>query len=356
MAWDWNKSGRVDSFEFEKISCKDLNVSLGSLECSVVKGTLHYSYYSQLKVSGELEVVNAPSSMSEQEYLIRIWYCPKLDGQERKIELGTFYFTAELHYENGMYKGKISLKSTIARHIDDTTIKKWTLHKNKTVSSCFKNVFKSLGGWPKIDGIRDRKIDKTFIFDVGVAPITILEYLADYCGGEINVDTHGRTVLQNYVSPSNKKNNISHYVVADTTSVIQAGLDISNSIKDIPNRVVCAYEETRGKKKVIHIGKAALAPNEARSHKNTGRWITAYYSISNCKKPYQKNLQAQAKKYLKSLNNKKVYYEFDTYYQPIEIGEVIQLKYDNIVVNGLVSDIDLSLSVGANMRVKIRKV
>ena len=88
----------------------------------------------------------------------------------------------------------------------------------------------------------------------------------------------------------------------------------------------------------------------------TGRWITTYYSISNCKKPYKKNLQAQAKKYLKSLNNKKVYYEFDTYYQPIEIGEVIQLKYDKIVVNGLVSDIDLSLSVGANMRVKIRKV
>ena len=80
------------------------------------------------------------------------------------------------------------------------------------------------------------------------------------------------------------------------------------------------------------------------------------YCILNCKKPYKKNLQAQAKKYLKSLNNKKVYYEFDTYYQPIEIGEVIQLKYDNIVVNGLVSDIDLSLSVGANMRVKIRKV
>lgn len=356
MAWDWNKSGRIDSFEFEKISCKDLNTSLGMMECSVVGGTLHYSYYSQLKVSGELEVIDAPSSMSEEEYLIRVWYCPTLDSVKQRIELGTFYFTANLHYENGMYKGKISLRSTLARHIDDTTIKKWTLNKNKKVSSCFKNVFKSLGGWGCIDGIRDKKIEKTFIFDVGTAPIDILEYLADYCGGELMADTHGRTVLQNYVSPSNKKKNIAHYVVADTTSVIQSGLDISNSIKDIPNRVVCVYEETKNKKKVIYTGKAALAPNEARSHKNTGRWITMYYSISNCKKPYKKNLQAKAKKYLKKLNHKQIYFEFDTYYQPIEIGEVIQLKYDNITVNGLVSDIDLSLAVGANMHVKIRKV
>lgn len=59
---------------------------------------------------------------------------------------------------------------------------------------------------------------------------------------------------------------------------------------------------------------------------------------------------------MKSLNHKTIYYEFETYYQPIEIGEVIQLKYDNITVNGLVTDIELNLTIGAPMRVKIRKV
>lgn len=72
MAWSWNRSGRIDNFKFEKISAKNLNTSLGALDCLVTGGTLNYSYYSNTKVSGTLDVVNARSSMSEDEYLIRI--------------------------------------------------------------------------------------------------------------------------------------------------------------------------------------------------------------------------------------------------------------------------------------------
>ncbi len=72
MAWDWNQSGRVDHFEFEKVSCKDINTTLGNLECLVTGGTLSFSYNSDLKVTGNLNVIQAPSNMQEQEYLIRI--------------------------------------------------------------------------------------------------------------------------------------------------------------------------------------------------------------------------------------------------------------------------------------------
>ncbi len=124
MAWDWNQSGRIDTFEFEKVSCTNIDTTLGKLECSVIGGTLTFSYYSDLKVSGTLDVIDAPSSMQEDEYLIRIWYCPSLLGESKRIELGTFYFTANLHYENGMYKGTIDLRSTLARHLDDMTVQK----------------------------------------------------------------------------------------------------------------------------------------------------------------------------------------------------------------------------------------
>lgn len=356
MAWDWNASGRIDSFKFEKISAKDINTSLGTLDCLVTGGRLTYSYYSDLKVSGELEVVNAPSSMSEEEYLIRVWYTPTLNGEKQEIMLGTFYFTADLHYENGTYQGTISLRSLLARHIDDLTVQKWTLAKGKKASLCFKNVFKALGGFPIINGIPDKKLQKQYVFDVGVAPMEILQYIADYVGGEITVNPKGQTVLQKYQTPANKKKNISHYITANAKSVLQSGLDISNSIKEIPNRVVCVFETQSGNRTVQYVGKAALAAKEARSYQKIGKWVTVYYSISNCKKPYVKNLKAKAKQNLAKLNHKTIYYEFDTYYQPIEIGEVIQLKYDDITVNGLVSDIEMDLSVGANMHIKIRKV
>lgn len=356
MAWNWNESGRIDSFTFEKISPKNLNTSLGKLGCQVVSGTLNYSYYSDLKVSGSLEVVNASSSMSQDQYLIRIWYTPSLNGQKQKIELGTFYFTANLHYQNGMYKGSLELRSLLARHIDDVTIQKWTLAKGSKTSSCYKLVFKALGGFPVIKGIKDRKLSKIHVFDVGVTPMSILQYIADYCGGQITVNPHGQTVLQPYETASNKKKHITHIISANKDSVISAGLEISNSIKEIPNRTVCVYEDRSGTEVIQYVGKAALASSEARSYQKIGRWITNYYFITNCKKPYVKNLNALAKTYLAKLNHKTVYYEFDTYYQPIQIGEVIKLKYDNIVVNGLVTDIDLSLNIGAMMHVKIRKV
>lgn len=356
MAWDWNRSGRIDQFTFEKISSKNLNTSLGSLECLVIGGTLNYSYYSDLKVSGSLDVINAPSSMSQDQYLIRIWYCPTLDGQKQKIELGTFYFTANLHYQNGMYSGSLELRSMLARHIDDLTINKWSLSKGKKASTCYKQVFKALGGFPVIKGIKDKKFNKIHVFDVGVTPMSILQYIADYCGGQITVNPHGQTVLQNYLSASNKKKNIAHIVSANNTSVIHAGLEISNSIKEIPNRTVCVYQEMNGKTVNQYIGKATLDAKQARSYAKTGKWITKYYKVTNCKKPYKKNLQALAKKYLASLNHKTIYYEFTTYYQPIEIGEVITLKYDKITVNGMVTDIDLNLGIGATMKVKIRKV
>jgi hypothetical protein len=59
---------------------------------------------------------------------------------------------------------------------------------------------------------------------------------------------------------------------------------------------------------------------------------------------------------LQTANSKIVYYEFNTYFQPVDIGEVIDFKYDDIVCKGLISDIDLDLSIGAPMKLKIRKV
>ena len=123
MAIDFNASGRIDSFEFEKISCKDLNKKIGTLQ-GVVGGTLTYGYYTDLQVSGQLQVVDVPASLMNDEYLIRIFFCPTLNGQKQRIELGTFYFTANLHYENGMYKGTLDLRSLLARHIDDVTTQK----------------------------------------------------------------------------------------------------------------------------------------------------------------------------------------------------------------------------------------
>lgn len=217
-------------------------------------------------------------------------------------------------------------------------------------------MFKTLGGGYRIDGAKNVKLNKAQVFDVGTSPMTILQWIADACDGEVAVDTHGRTILRPYKTPATKKKNVTHKLLANKESVILPGLDVTNSLKETPNRVVCVYEETNGRTTNQYKGAAALASTEPRSHQNIGRWITKYYKLNSCSKPYVANLQKRAKTYLAQNNNKSIYYEFDTFYQPIEIGEVIKLTYDTTTVYGLVTNIDLDLSIGATMHVKIRKV
>ena len=270
MAINFNASGRVDSFEFEKISCKDLNKKIGTLQ-GVVGGTLSFGYYTDLQVSGELEVVNVPASMMNDEYLIRVFFCPTLNGKTQRIELGTFYFTANLHYENGIYKGTLSLRSLLARHIDDATTKKWTLSKGQTVKTMYSNVFKALGGFPKISGVKNAKLAKTYVFDTGSSPMSILQYIADFAGGEIVVDTHGRTVLQKYNTPRVKVKNIKHTIKADANSILLPGMDMSNTLKEIPNRVVCVFNLNNGNTTTQYVGAAALTKACPRSYAKIGR-------------------------------------------------------------------------------------
>ena len=67
-------------------------------------------------------------------------------------------------------------------------------------------------------------------------------------------------------------------------------------------------------------------------------------------------LGSKAKAKLEKLNSKHVYYEFQCYYQHIQIGEVIELVYGDISVKSHVTTLEFSLKSGVPMRVKIRGV
>ena len=355
MAVSFNTSGRIDSFEFVICSSKNLGDKIGNLE-GVVGGTLSFGYYTDLQVSGQLKVVNVSPELLTSENYIQIYYCCTIDGQEHKRLLGTFMYTAALRYENGIYKGTLNLRSLLARYIDDVTSKKWTLKQGETVQEMYKHVFQYHGGFPQITGVKNAKLTKTYVFDAGVSPMKILQYIADFAGGEIVVDENGRTVLQKYNTPGVKAKNITHTIKADANSVILPGVEMSNTLKEVPNKVVCVFNKTEDDYTFTYVGSAVLDESDPHSKQNIDRYITKFYALNNCKKPYQKTLEDMAVKYLKKLNHNYTYYEFDCYFQPIHIGEVIYLEYDNIKVKGLITDIDMDLALGGKMHVKIRKV
>ena len=352
---DFTKSGRVDTFEFEKIDPYNLNKSLGKLK-GVTGGTLTFDYNSETKVSGSLNVIGESFI---NNCLIRVWYKPKLDGKEEKFELCTcFAVTEKLKYENKKYSGTIDLKSVLVRHTDDKLPRHMPMNKNDSAVGHFKFMFGWLGGHYKISGIKDKKLTKSVVMEFGDTPMKWLQYLADFLGGEITCDTHGRTVLQKYVSPSRKT--LAYTIPSGQASVTLPGVDMENTTGVTPNRVVCRWTFTDPrdpkKREQVYYRGATVSSSSANHYKKTGRHITETYDITNLSPQTTKRLEAVAKSKLSVVAGIKRRYELQCFYLPIHIGEVVRFSYDAIDIDGLVENIDMDLSAGGMMRVTLRRI
>lgn len=356
MAWSWTESGRIDGYVFEKIPIKGIDADPSGELNGVIGGELNFSYDSSLKVSGSLDVTK--TNFINNCY-IRIWYTPTLNGEKKRIRLCTCYAsTSNGHYEDGLYSGTIELKSVLLRHTGDKLRKNYTLAKGKSALAAFKAMFKWLGGTYAVKGMKDKKFTKNTVVEFGRAPMEVLQYIADFLGGEITCDTYGRTVLQKYTIPSKKP--ISYTIPSGAASVTLPGIDIHNSQANTPNYTAVRYQYTEGsgKNAVTReiIGTAAADSSSAISRNKCGRFITETYNLSDMSPKTKARADAIAASKLKSASKHYVTYKVRCFYLPIEIGQVVRFRYDDIDIDGLVSKIDMKLGDALTMDVTLRRV
>ena len=355
----FTRSGRVDSYEFEKVSVSNIEKSLGKIK-GVTGGTLTFSYYSDLKVSGELEIID---TKQVENCLVRVWYVPSLDGKTRRIELCTcFASTSESRYENGKWSCKVQLRSVLARHIDDKLHKHYTMSKGKGAVDYFTSMFKWLGGAYKVTGVKNRKFTKTVVAEFGKHPMEVLQYIASFVGGEITCDTHGRTVLKKYTVPS--KRSVVYELPSGAYSVTLPGYNLTDSTSGTPNRVAVKFKYSVGKgkskKDKTLYGLASVSKSNATSKSKTGRYITECVELNNLSPKTQAKVNAVAKSQLKKVAQCAKYYEIECYYLPIHRyalnGNVVRFRYGSLDIDAVVASIDMELGIGGKMKVMLRSV
>ena len=362
MAWSWTASGRVDSFEYELIPVSSVNSKPSGKLTGVTGGVLNFNYNSSEKVSGTLEVVNAGFV---RNCYVRIWYKPTLAGSgSKKIELATcFASTEKSHYENGIYSGEIELHGVLWRFTQDKLHKNFTANAGDSAIGCFKRLFTWLGGQYKIVGVKDRKLSKNHVFERGETPMSALQWIADYVGAEVTCDSHGRVVLQKYVTPGKKP--VSYAIPTGGESVTMPGIDISTTHDGTVNRVSVRHEWTEqitsgGKKQSIKkslLGIAVASKTSDISRQKAGRYITRTYDLDAMKPLTQARIDAIAKTRLKNASAVTQSVEFETMsYLPVSIGQVVKFRYDKMNIQGMITAIDLKLSAGCPMNVTLRKV
>lgn len=382
MAWSWTETGRIDSFEFEKIPIGSVNGKpTGKLE-GVEGGQLSWKYDSELKVSGSLNVSKTPMI---QNCYIRVWYTPELNGQKKRIELATCFASTENgHYEDGVYSGTIELRSVIARFTDDKLSKNYTIPKGSSAIAYWKKMFSWHGGVFAIKGVRDRKASANQVFEWGKSAMEPLSWIAKFLGAQITEDTHGRIVLQKYVSPGKKP--VSYTIPSGAHSVTLPGIDITSSQAGTVNRASVRHKfnekyqvrdgvyksnytdakgvhhrkgspkyKTESREKVI-IQTVAAASSSAISRQKAGRFITECYELSSMSPKTVARAKQLAEQKLKGASGVTTKYQFKCFYLPIKIGQVVAFKYDKINIDGMVTDIDMDLEPGLPMTVTIRKV
>jgi hypothetical protein len=350
-AIDWGQSGRIDSFEFERIATTNLNKVLGKLE-GVVGGSLSFSYDSSNKLTGSLRVADCNFVRG---CLIRIYMVSTLGKDTEKIELATCYpVTADLEYENGKCSGTIDLLSPLARFTEDKLYKNYSIKAGSSAITVFKNIFSWLGGKYSITGVSDKNFTKNHVIKFGESPMGILQKCADAVGGEITCDTHGRTVLRKYVSMWNKS--VVYTFPTGERSIILPGLKIVDGTATKPNRVACMHKYQDSNKKDAYIySRYAVSDDYSTSYSSCGRWITETYEITNLTDKTKTALDEICKKKLTNCTNGAVKYQFTSYFAPIHIGEVVKFTYDDVTITGLVTNIELDLSVGGKMKVTVKQ-
>lgn len=398
----WTLSGRVNSFAFEIVAANNLNKHLGWLE-GVTSGKLSFGYDTDLKVSGSLEV---SSQKFIENCVIRVHYRPKLgtDESKKRVLCTCFALTDKMVFDKGRYSGSIELRSMLAQYADDKLRSGFTIGKNKSYKAELKRLVKSLGSrkYSVSSNVKDKMCAKATAFEVGKAPMEVIQSIADSLGGQVGVDTDGRMVIGQYLRPAKKT--CSKRLPSGEYSVTLPGVEIEDDGATVPNRVSYKCEvswkqtvyvldkkgrkqkytsgskkgkyktKTEKKSKVI-VGRAQVASSSALHYNNRGRWVTEVFS---CKRDLgtkglnstsaleakfadlQAEMNKKAANKLTSVSYRTKKYTIECYFLPVSCGEVVEFEYIasglKLHVQAMITAIELSLDKGARMKMTLKHV
>lgn len=398
----WTVSGRTNSFAFEIVAANDLNKHLGWLE-GVTSGKLSFGYDTDLKVSGSLEV---SSHKFVENCVIRVHFRPRLgtDKSHDRVLCTCIASTEKMKFDKGRYTGSVELRSVLAQYIDDKLRDAFTIGKNKSYKAEFKRLVSAVGGgkYSISSNVKDKKCDKATAFEIGKAPIEVIQSIADSLGGQVGVDPNGRLVMEQYLTPA--KRTCAKRLPTGEYSVTLPGVEIEDDGSSVPNRVSykCAVSwkqkeyvldkkgrktrytsgsnkgkyktQTKKKSKTI-TGRAQVASSSPLHFNNRGRWVSENYSmtkdlgtkglnsttaLNNQLANLQKEMNNKAASKLTSISSRTKKYTIECYYLPVSCGEVVEFEYIasglTLRVQAMITAIDLTLDKGARMQMTLKHV
>ena len=310
---------------FVMVSPVDLNASYGLLEgVDLTSSTIDQGYYTDDRISGSLKVYGEgwePGSMIRVLHMI-----PELDYTR---EEGTFIVTnAPAERSNGVWSRTLELHSKLWGLAQEKPPELWKISKNAKYLKAFGNMLSTAGYTYLIDeDANDGTFTTTRLYDACESWQTRLFDLADLSGNRIEVDGHGRIVIEPYISPSLRSPEY-RFHLHDSRGMVSDDLSLTTNFATAPGRTIVRYQYSDDDGTEHDIIGWADVQNEF-SKNVRGYLVTDVQVVSELNPATEQKAIAVAKERLAQQSVEKIEWSVTVPYIPLHEGDVVELVIDD---------------------------
>lgn len=356
--FDWNASGRTDTFEVYLCdrSTTDGKITERELLRDVTACEITWNDNTTLKESGTISHIDDWEKYHDK--LVRIYQKSTLGNEQVRFAWGTYKIASNsAEYDVGVSDTSTSLNSVL-----------WYLEASKTESALQvprgTNIIyyiKRLCNQLKIrcaNVFDDVLLSKDITFSAGTSYISIINELldiADYFSARC--DVYGTVQLEKYRQPQSRE--ITWTYTASGETVLFNNQSNDRNADDIPNVVIMIYENEDSTIVGMAKDKSSLSVTSTTSR---GYNVTVVEYVTDVATTDQTDLQIQneldrlAKQKLDTLKNDYDTWDIESTYTPISIRDSIRVSTRNGKTNEYtVKGITRTMQPGVNQTMTIRK-
>lgn len=318
---DWHDLTRTGEVVVEQVSPTNIDATLGPLEGVDLGGSsVSFGYYADTRSTGKLRVVG---DGWQRGSLVRIGY--RIPAWDWSVELGTYIVTSDsASRENGIWTYDLDLQSILYGLSTDLLVRPWAIAANAMALTAARQLVEAAGREVVLEGANDYRLKGAKVIETGTSRLSALFALAEMANDRLDVDGHGRVLLEPYVAPSAKAPTLT-IDLADPRGVALDGIQRSTDWLQMPNVAAVQYTyDANGKQREINAS-ATIAASSRQSQSARGYTVTDLRQLNEMSPATAQRAQQLAAQYLANDSVEHVEWELSTTYLPISAGDVVEL-------------------------------
>ena len=232
---DWRDPARRDDIRFQMVDPNDLDKVYGDLtDVQLGSSDITYGYYTDTRYCSSISFLKSNNYI--ENAWVRIIHDVPSEGYSN--ELGTFIPTSPSEKRVGAVVVTLDLQSPLWGLKDDLLTSKFSIGKKSSLLNAMKRIMESSNRPYLLNNPNDSTAWNAIVYDVGESKLKVLHDLADQTGNRIDIDGHGRLVIE----PAPNHASVTPQWTLDyddpRSMIVEGSLEMESEVEDLPSRAI----------------------------------------------------------------------------------------------------------------------